>query len=266
MQAKELTRAMTHGKVVKIFGIGQLCGPKIVDMVAVMGGYDGIWLDQEHAGLTIPQMEIACLAARAAGLANFVRLAPTDYATVMRPLEAGAGGIMAAQVRSAAEARRIVGWCRFHPEGERGLNGAGVDGRYATRPFQDYMAQANRDVFIAIQIEHIDAVREVEAIAAIPGIDILFIGPADLAQSMGLIGQWDHPDLWQAIRRVAEAAKSASVAWGIMPRGPEHAQQCVDLGARMLFVGMDVWAYQRGLRSFTEEYATVQSNEKRTTI
>ena len=173
----------------------------------------------------------------------------------MRPLEAGAGGVMAAQVRSATEARDVVRWAKFHPLGLRGVNGTGVDGRFGTIPMAAYLEQANAETIVLIQIEHIDAVHEVEAIASSPGVDALFIGPADLGQSMGLVAQWDHPDVWQAIERVARAAREAGIAWAILPRSPEYARRCVDLGCRMLSIGIDVWAVQRGLASFLAEYA-----------
>src|ERR1044071_4825964 len=112
---KQLKERLAQGKLVRVFGMGQLCHPKFVDIIGQHGGYDAVWLDQEHAGLSIAQIEQACLAARAVGIDSFVRLAPTDYATVMRPLEAGAGGIMAAQVRSAQEAADVVRWSLFHP-------------------------------------------------------------------------------------------------------------------------------------------------------
>ena len=97
--------------------------------------------------------------------------------------------------------------------------------------------------------------REVEAIAAIPGVDVLFIGPADLGQSMGIVGQWDHPDIWQAIERVARAAREHKIAWAILPRNAEYARRCLDLGCQMLSIGLDVWAVQRGLASFLAEFA-----------
>jgi len=91
------------------------------------------------------------LAARGFGLDCFVRLAPVDYASVMRPLETGAGGIMAAQVRTSAEVERIVRWTYFYPLGERGLNGLGADGRYGSMPVAEYIAQANSATMLAIQ-------------------------------------------------------------------------------------------------------------------
>src|SRR6516165_8637116 len=134
----QLKSLLAEGKLIKVFGLGQLCHPKIVEIIGLHGGYDAVWLDQEHAGLSIEQIENASRAARVTGLHSFVRLAPTDYATVMRPLEAGAGGIMAAQIRSAAQAEQVMQWSKFHPRGLRGVNGSGVDGRYATLPMPDY--------------------------------------------------------------------------------------------------------------------------------
>ncbi len=254
-----LKELLAQDRLVKVFGVGQLCHPKVIEIIGQHGGYDAVWLDQEHAALSIAQIEQACLAARAAGIDTFVRLAPTDYAAVMQPLEAGAGGIMAAQVRSARQAEDVLQWAKFHPRGLRGINGTGVDGRYGTLPVLDYLRQANADCFIAIQIEHEDALAEVEEIAALPEVDILFIGPADLSQSLGIPGQWDHPRLWEAIERVAAAARRHGTRWAILPRHAEHARRCVALGCRMLSIGIDVWAVQRGLKAFLSEYEEIRT-------
>jgi 4-hydroxy-2-oxoheptanedioate aldolase len=254
-----LKELLGQGKLAKVFGTGQLCLPKLIEIVGHAGGFDAVWFDQEHAGLSVEQIEHAARAARAVGLDSFVRLAPTDYAAVMRPLEAGAGGVMAAQVRSAREAEEVVRWARFHPDGLRGVNGTGVDGRYATLPLAEYLRRANAETFVAVQVEHADAVEDVERIAAVRGVDLLFIGPADLSQSLGIPGEWDHPRLWQAYERVAAAARAARVAWAILPPNPAYARRCVEMGCRMLSVGLDVWAVQRGLRSFLAEYESVTS-------
>src|SRR5271154_2838768 len=148
-----LKEALARGQLVKVFGLGQFCHPKLVELIGLAGGYDAVWLDQEHVGLSTEQIEQAALAARATGMDSFVRLTATDYATVMRPLEAGAGGVMAAQVRSAREAADVVRWAKFHPHGLRGVNGTGVDGRYGTMKMLDYLAKSNADTFVAIQIE-----------------------------------------------------------------------------------------------------------------
>ncbi len=99
----------------------------------------------------------------------------------------------------------------------RGFNGSGVDGRYGTVPPQEYVARANAETFIAIQIEHIEALNEVEKIAAIPQVDVLFIGPADLGQSMGILGDWNNPQIWQGIERVCAGRPCAGYSLGDSP-------------------------------------------------
>ncbi len=246
---------LRQGQLTRVYCLGQLCSPKWVEMVGHFGGFDAVWLDQEHAALTLGQLEDATRAARAVNLDTFVRLAPTDYATVMRPLEAGAGGIMAAQVRSAAETEQIVQWAKFHPRGLRGINNTGADGRFGLVPLAEYLGQRNADTFIAIQIEHVDAVDDVEKIAAVPDVDVLFVGPADLSQSMGLPAQWDHPQHWEAIDRVARAAAAHKVHWAILPPTPAYARRCLEMGCRMLSLGIDVWTVAKGLQAFQAEYA-----------
>ena len=252
--ANRLKDLLSKGQLTRVFCLGQLCNPKILEMVALQGVYDAVWLDQEHGGLAIEQLEQSIRAARASNMETFVRLAPTDYATVMRPLEAGAGGIMAAQVRSARQAEEVVRWAKFHPRGIRGINNTGVDGRYGLTPLADYLSEANANTFIAIQIENVEALEDVEGIAAVPDVDVLFVGPADLSQSMGLPAEWEHPRHWQALERVARAARDHGIHWAILPPNPSYARRCVELGCRMLSLGIDVWVVARGLKSFQEEY------------
>ena len=253
-----IKQLLAEDKVVKVCGIGQLCHPKIVEMIGLRGGYDAVWLDHEHVGLTNPQMEEAARACRASSMDSFTRLYPTDYAAVMRPLEAGVGGVMAAQIRTVKETRNVVKWAKFHPLGQRGVNGTGVDGRFGTVALADYFAQANDETFVAIQIENDEGLSNVDAIASVPGVDVLFIGPADLSQSLGIPGQWDHPDLWQAIEKIASAAKSNQIHWAILPLNPDFGKRCVEQGCRMLSIGMDVWIMQKGLQANLDAYGFLQ--------
>ncbi|HBI41438.1 MAG TPA: aldolase [Planctomycetales bacterium] len=251
----QLKSLLAGDRVLNVFALGQFCSPKLVEVIGGRGGFDAVWLDQEHVGLTIPQIEEAARAARGAGLDSFVRLNATDYATVMRPLEAGAGGVMASMVRSARQAEEIVTWAKFHPRGCRGVNGTGADGRYGSLPGAEYFRRANAESIVAVQIEHIEAVEDVERIAAVPDLDFLFIGPADLSQSMGIPGEWEHRRMWAAVERTARAASANRVPWAILPRDAAHARRCVELGCRMLSVGMDAWAFQKGVKAIQEEFA-----------
>jgi 2-keto-3-deoxy-L-rhamnonate aldolase RhmA len=128
-------------------------------------------------------------------------------------------------------------------------------------PLAEYFLCANEETIVGVQIEHIDAVEIVEKIAAVPDVDFLFIGPADLSQSMGIAGEWEHPRLWQAIERVARVSAERNVPWAILPLSPEHARRCVSLGCRMLSVGLDMWAFRRGLQQFQQIYAEFFAGE-----
>ena len=241
--------------IVHVFGMGQLCSTKLIEIVGIAGGYDAIWLDQEHSGLSIREIELATLACRACGLDSFVRVAPTDYATVMQPMEAGAGGVMAAQVRTAEEAEQFVRWAKFYPRGYRGLTGAGIDGRYSLMPQDEYVRQANQRTFIAIQIETREAVENVAAIAAVRDVDLLFVGPSDLAQSLGLPGQLDHPRCYETIERISDACRTAGKPWGIIARNSDYASRWVERGCRFLVLGADVLLAQRGIAAIKQGFA-----------
>jgi 2-keto-3-deoxy-L-rhamnonate aldolase RhmA len=252
--SRNLKRLLAEKKRATVFHLGHLCDPKIIDLLGVLGGWDAIWLDQEHAGLSIDMISQCARAARAADLDCFVRLTATDYATVMRPLEVGASGIMAAQIRTAAEAAKVIGWAKFWPQGLRGVNSGGVDGGFGSMSLADYMRHANDSTYVIIQIEHAEAIENVEAIAALPNLDALFIGPADLSQSMGLPGETDHPKVMAAVERVAAACRKANLAWAILPKDAAVAKRSVELGCSMLSLGGDNVALVRGVQALRDEW------------
>jgi 2-dehydro-3-deoxyglucarate aldolase/4-hydroxy-2-oxoheptanedioate aldolase len=243
--------------LVRLFGVGQLLSPKLIEIVGEHGEFDGLWLDAEHAGLGMKEIEIATLAAKAYGLDHFVRLPATDYAAIMRPLEAGAGGVMVSMVRSAAEAEQAVRWAKFWPRGERGLNGGNRDGRFGLTPTAEYVARANADSFVGIQIETPGAVAEVAEIAAIPDVDLLFVGPADISQMLGLPGEFDHPRCLETIEGIARACSAAGKPWGIVPRNPEYAERMRRWGCQMFVVGFDNRALHDGIRAAKERYGVL---------
>ena len=192
-------------------------------------------LDFEHAGISMKEIELATLAAKAYGMDHFVRLPATDYASVMRPLEAGAGGLMISMVRSASEAEQAVRWAKFWPRGERGLNGGNRDGRFGLTPLPEYMAAANASTFVGIQIETAGACGAA-AIAAIPDVDLLFIGPSDLSQVLGVPGDFENPRCLEAIETIARTCAEANKPWGVFCAGRATRSECAtwDAGSSSL--------------------------------
>ncbi len=245
---------LARGQVVRVFALGQLLSPKLVEIVGEHGEFDALWLDFEHAGITMQQVEMATLAAKTHGMDHFVRLPATDYASVMRPLEAGAGGVMISMVRSAAEAEQAVRWAKFWPRGERGLNGGNRDGRFGLTPLAEYMAEANAATFVGIQIETADALARVAEIAAVPDVDLLFVGPSDLSQVLGVPGDFENPRCLEAIESIARACAAAKKPWGVFSRGPDYAERMRALGCQLFVVASDIHSFHAGIRAAKERY------------
>ncbi len=246
---------LAAGSEVKLFGVGQLSSPKLIEIIGTHAGFDGLWLDAEHGGLGIKDVELATLAANASGLDHFVRMPATDYASVMRMLEAGAGGVMVSMVRDAAEAEQAVRWSKFWPRGERRVNGANRDGKFGLTPIPEYVRQANESTFVGIQIETASAIAAVSEIAAVPDVDLLFVGPADISQVLGVPGDFENPKCLATIEGIARACADAGKPWGIVPRGLEYAERMRGWGCRMFVFGFDIHAVHAGVRASKERYA-----------
>lgn len=251
-------RLLQEDRVLRVFAVGRLPHPVVVEMLGLAGGYDGVWLDQEHGGLTTEQVMMLGITCRANDLGCFVRIPFTHYSVVSHSLESGVDGVMAARIESADDARRFIEWCKFAPVGQRGLNTSGADGHYTGRSPTELADTANERSFVAVQIETLGALREVEEIASLEAVDLLFIGPSDLSQSLGRLGQPDHPEVWRAVEAIAAACRQHGKPWGIVPAGPKYAERCVELGCRMLTCGNDVSAMRLGLAAIKQTYAEVQ--------
>lgn len=251
---RRIKELLAQGQVVRMFGLGQLLSPKLIEILGEHGEFDALWLDVEHAGIGMKEIELATLAARAYGLDHFVRLPATDYASIMRPLEAGAGGVMVSMVRSPEEAEQAVRWAKFWPRGERGMNGGNRDGRFGLTPIGEYAARANAETFVGIQIETASAIASVAEIASVPDVDLLFVGPADISQVLGVPGEFEHPRCLETIEKIARACADAGKPWGIVPRGIEYAERMRGWGCRMFVLGFDIHAFHAGIRAAKERY------------
>ncbi len=246
---------LARNEVVLAAGMGRLLNHNFIQMIGVQGGFHALWFDLEHVGCSIQELEVATIAARSQGMDSFARIAPTDYAAVTRCYEAGASGVMAAQIFSAQQAEEFVQWAKYAPRGHRGLNAGGWDGKFGTIPLADFCAQANREHFVAIQIETAQSVEECDEIAAIDGVDLLFIGPADLSQSLGVTGDFWNQKCLDALDRVADACRAHGKHWGAVTVSPEHADLLVEKGCKLLSPTNDVRIVNAGVQAAKENYA-----------
>lgn len=243
------------GEQLVTFAVGRMFNPNVVQYLGMTGDFDGFWIDVEHSGFTVREIESAVSAGKAYGLEAFARIPPTDYATVTRCFESGAMGVMAAQIHGADHAEEFVSWCKFAPRGRRGLNPLGHDGGFGSLPLAEFAEEANRNTMVAIQIETAGAVDEVGAIAAIDGVDLLFVGPSDLGQALGVTGDIMHESCIAAIDRVAAACREHGKHWGAVTPTPEYASLLVSKGCTLVTPTNDVKLVTAGLGAVKERFS-----------
>ena len=240
---------LARNELCRVFCSGRIIHPVVFDVHGMCGGFHGVWIDQEHCAVTYEQIVLATACCRANGMDSFVRMAMTGYSQATANLEAGAGGLMAARIESAAQAEEFLQWVKFAPRGNRGLNTSGFDANYGGKTLPEFSVDSNRDSFVAIQMETLGALEDCDAIAAISGVDLLFVGPSDLSQELGILGQWEHDRLWSAYERVAGACARRGKHWGTIAVNPVFAQRAYDLGCRMLSFGIDAMILRRGVEA-----------------
>lgn len=250
-----LKQRLAKNELVRVFCSGRIIHPVVFDVHGMVGGFHAIWIDQEHCSVSYEQIALASACCRANGLDSFVRMAMTNYSHATANLEAGAGGLMAARIESAAHAEEFLQWAKFAPRGRRGLNTSGFDAQYGGKTLPQLAADANRDSFVAIQIETLGALEECDAIAAIDGVDMLFVGPSDLSQELGVLGQWEGEKLWSAYERVAAACKKHGKHWGTIAVNPAFAQRAYEMGCRLLSFGIDAVILRRGVEATKTQFA-----------
>ncbi len=256
MTKSRVLQKLRAGDFVKVAAISRVTDPWLAETVGRIG-YDAVWLDLEHRPFGYNTIDPLSLACRATSMDLMVRVRKTGYHSPMRALEFGANGIMVPHCRSVAEARQWVEWVRFPPLGKRGLDGAGADANFGLADTLEHLRHGNKEVFLALQIEDKEAVECVNQIAAVEGVDLLFLGPGDLSLSYGVPLQFDHPHLKEATLRVAEAAGKAGKWWGTVTATPEDAQKALGLGARMVTAGVDHVLLVRGFQAAFAEFSKI---------
>ena len=247
---------LAAGETLRVFSLGRIPHPILVEMFAQSGDYDGFWIDAEHSAPLPDQLFVLALAARANRYDCFVRMPPIGYWEVTRALEMGVGGVMAAQIRSTAQAEQFVRWAKFPPVGERGTILTGRDANYSHKTAAQFVVDANQDSFVAIQIETTSALEVVDAIARLDGVDSLFVGPTDLSVVLGIPGQFHHEILWTAIGSVAAACRRHGKSWGCVAPDPKFADRAVEAGCQLVTLGNDTLVVRRGIDAFKSAFAS----------
>jgi 4-hydroxy-2-oxoheptanedioate aldolase len=233
--------------------VGAIATIPSVASVQVMArsGLDFIIIDMEHGPIDNGTAHAMIAATSGSPLVPLVRVAALSTAHAKVPLDLGVMGVCFPMISSRSDAEAAVRAVRYPPRGDRFWGPFFAPLRW-DMSMSDYLDRADEEVLAIATIEHIDAVRNIEEIVATPGLELAFIGPGDLATSMGLKGRPDHPDVQAAIQALEEAIRPSPVVLGGVALNPEQAQVMIKRGYRALVVGFDWSLLQRGIAAGTD--------------
>jgi 2-keto-3-deoxy-L-rhamnonate aldolase RhmA len=238
---------LRHRATVTPVGTWVMSASPIVAEAIGCAGYDWGVLDMEHTPLDVSTLVGLLQAVGCTRMVPLVRVPWNDRVMVKRVLDAGAQTLLFPFIQDAAEAAHAVASCRYPPEGQRGMAAMGRASRFGTVP--DHFAAANRTVGVVLQLETEQAVAQLEAIAAVPGVDALFVGPGDLSGTMGHVGQLTHPAVMALMADAAARARRLGMPIGTVGGTPEVVSQYRAMGYDYVAVASDLGLLMRAAQA-----------------
>jgi 4-hydroxy-2-oxoheptanedioate aldolase len=250
---------MRSGETVNCFKVN-LDSSRVVEMAAI-SEFDCIWTCSEHTANDYALIERQILAAKAYDADIIVRVARGSYSDLIRALELDASGIMVPHVMSAEDAREIAYRTRFHPIGLRPADGGNADGQFCFMDFADYIKFVNKNRMVIIQIEDIGPMDELDEICSVDGIDMIFFGPGDFSNAIGVPGQITHPEVQAARKEIAAVARKHGKLAGTTG-SPATFNEYKEMGYQFINVGADVHAQRVYSERILKELAEGSSSTK----
>lgn len=242
-------------------GMWTCTGSAVATEIAAGSGLDWLLIDMEHSALSLETVLVQLQVAAGYPITPVVRVPSDDAVLLKRVLDLGAQNVLVPMVSSAAQARAVVAATRYPPAGIRGVGSALARSARWNR-VDGYLADAARHVSLTVQIETASAVDAAAEIAAVEGVDAVFVGPADLSASMGLLGQQSHPDVVAAVHRVFAAAHAAGIPVGVNAFDPVAAEAYLDAGADFIAVGADVALLARASEALAARFVTARAESR----
>ncbi|WZH37303.1 MAG: HpcH/HpaI aldolase/citrate lyase family protein [Microbacterium enclense] len=242
-------------------GMWVCSGSPVAAEIAAGAGLDWLLLDMEHSATSLETVLTLLQVTAAYPVTPVVRVPWNDPVTIKQVLDLGAQNLIVPMVSSAAEARAAVAATRYPPEGIRGVGSALARSARWNR-VDGYLTGAADHVSLTVQIETTAGVAAAADIAAVEGVDAIFVGPSDLSASMGLLGQQSHPDVVAAVHRVFAAARDAGTPIGVNAFDPAVAEAYLGAGADFVAVGADVALLARASEALAHRFTAPGSGER----
>jgi 2-keto-3-deoxy-L-rhamnonate aldolase RhmA len=209
---------------------------------------DFVIIDTEHSAFTSAEIADQVAWFKATSIAPFVRIPQIEYHLIARTLDLGVLGLMAPNVRTGAEARALVEAAKYLPHGKRGVIMGNAHTDFKSVNPAEQMAYANRNTTIICQIESVEGMENLEAIATTPGVDVLWVGHFDLTNSQGIPGQFHHPQFLAAMKLVVETCRKYKLGAGIQPANLAQAQEWMEMGFTIISYSGDFFVYGEAMK------------------
>jgi len=228
-----------------------LTSPLVAEIVGD-AGFDWILVDCEHAPNSLTTVREQLQAMRGSNSSLLVRPPWNDMVLIKQFMDVGVQNFIIPYVQNPQEARDAVAATRYPPEGVRGVAGGSRASNFGRN--KTYLKESNEAVTVIVQVETMEAMNELEAIAQVPGVDGVFIGPADLSASMGHLGDIEHSEAQAAIRDAAERLKAIGVPSATLAFDPDVAERYIDYGYQMVCIGSDQSCLMGGLAGLHKRF------------
>ncbi len=225
---------------------------EIVELLG-LGGFDFAVADLEHGPITVNELYPMILAAERRGIRLIARIPGLQESYFKWLLDLGIGGLQVPHIKTAHDAQLAVQYSRFAPEGERGLCRFVRAAEFSNLPKETYLGHANEKSLLILQIEGKEGVENIEAIARVPGVDVIFVGPYDLSQSLGLIGQIWHEKVVSEIQRVVQVCAQRNIAVGVFTDTLEGVRHWAKLGVKYINYRIEVEIFLNSIKAHLQD-------------
>jgi len=247
---KNLKKRLQHGET--LHGCWVNLGSSVTAEIVGMSGFDWVLIDLEHGAGVEKDVLHQLQALEHTSAAAVVRVESSQRQRIHRVLDMGAEGVMVPRIGNATEAAAVASGLHYPPDGSRGIAKM-VRASGFGQNFPDYYKNAKENILGIVQIETAEVLSHLDAVAALAGIDVLFIGPSDLSMELGIFGQFDHPLFKDAVHATVNAAQKAGKATGILLQHPDDYKKYHDIGIRLIACGADGTFVAEGARNMANK-------------
>lgn len=247
---KNLKKRIQQGETVN--GCWLNLGSSLTAEIVGLAGFDWVLIDLEHGAGSEKDILFQLQALESTPTATIVRVESADHARISRALDMGADGVMCPKIKTVEDAKAVIKGMYYPPFGNRGVakmvraTGFGIN-------FDQYYAESKENILGVIQIETVESLNHLDEIAALDGVDVLFIGPADLSMELGIFGQFNNPIFLEAVKNIVAAADKAGKATGILFFNPDDYKKYHDMGIRFIACGADATFVADGARAMAKK-------------